>query len=57
MLTLSRKEGEKLILTIDGKQIAVISLDQIQGKQAKVTIAVLDDVKIQRKELAECYSG
>ena len=51
MLTLARKEGEKLILTIDGKQIAVIYLDQIKGKQAKVSIAALDEVKILREEL------
>jgi carbon storage regulator CsrA len=52
MLVLSRREGEALILkTSDGE--IVVSVELLQGSQAKIGIDALQSVKVLRDELIE----
>ena len=51
MLTLERKEGEALILTIGETRITV-EINQAQRGKAKVSIDVPKEVKIEREEIA-----
>ena len=53
MLTLSRKEGESLILTLEDGQTIEVHLDQIRGTQARISIDAPDSVKILREELLD----
>ena len=50
MLALTRREGESIILTVDGKTIKV-ELHQIRNGQAKVAIDAPKEVEIVREEL------
>lgn len=50
MLTLTRREGETIIIRLAGKAIAV-RLDQIKGRQARLAFEAPDEAKIIRAEL------
>ena len=52
MLALTRREGEAVILTLDGKTISV-ELHQIEGNQARIAIDAPAEVKVVREELLE----
>lgn len=50
MLVLTRREGEAIVInTMDGE--IVLSLEQIQGAQAKVGIEAPESVLVLREEL------
>ena len=51
MLVLSRRIGESIELTIDGKK-AVFTLLGINGAQARIGISADQDIKVLRSELA-----
>ena len=51
MLILSRRIGESIELTIDGKK-AVVTLLGINGAQARIGISADQDIKVLRSELA-----
>jgi len=53
MLTLYRKEGEYLLLTLDDGQVITIRLDSIKGKRARISIGAPDEVKIMREEIPD----
>ena len=50
MLTLNRKEGESIIIYKDEIEIT-ITLSEIHGKQAKISIDAPDEYYIAREEL------
>ena len=52
MLALTRREGESIIPTVDGKTIRV-ELHQINKNQAKVAIDAPREVEIVRSELLD----
>ena len=51
MLILSRRIGESIELTIDGKK-AVVTLLGINGAQTRIGISADQDIKVLRSELA-----
>ena len=54
MLTLTRREGESLILSIDGIEPIKIMLAEIKsGSQARIAIDAPKAVSIQREEIAD----
>ena len=55
MLTLARREGETIILTIDGMEPIRIQLSTIdkRRRQARIAIEAPDEVEIWREELVE----
>ena len=55
MLTLSRREGESLILTIEGMEPIRIMLFTIDKKrqQARIAIDAPDEVEVWREELLQ----
>jgi len=55
MLTLSRREGESLILTIEGMEPIRIMLSTIDKKryQARIAIDAPDEVEVWREELLQ----
>ena len=54
MLTLTRREGESLILSIDGMEPIKIKLARISGShQARISIDAPKAVSIQREEIAD----
>lgn len=50
MLTLNRKEGESIILTINDQRVNII-LSQAKHGQAKITIDAPEEILILREEL------
>jgi len=53
MLTLSRKEGESIVLTLEDGQTITVRLDETNGSQARISIGAPDSVKILREELVK----
>ena len=53
MLTLTRKEGESILLYLEDGNTIEIRLDETKGNQAKISLAAPKPVKILREELAE----
>ena len=55
MLTLAHREGESLILIIDGMEPIRIMLSTVdkRRRQARIAIEAPEEVKILREELAE----
>tara|TARA_R110002049_G_scaffold16122_1_gene65007 strand:- start:7917 stop:8099 length:183 start_codon:yes stop_codon:yes gene_type:complete len=52
-LTLSRKEGEYIQLSLPDGQTIYISVDKLKGKQVKLKVYADDSVKILRSELVD----
>jgi len=52
MLVLTRREGESILLLVDGKTIEV-NVSRIQGSHAKISIDAPREVEIVREELSE----
>lgn len=50
-LTLSRKEGEYIQLSLPDGQTIYISVDKLKGKQVKLKVYADESVKIMRSEL------
>jgi len=51
MLTLTRKENESIICTLpNGDEIEIV-VTKVNGKQARISIAAPNDVRIMREEL------
>jgi len=53
MLTLSRRIGESIILTLEDGQTITVRLDETKGNQARISIGAPESVKILREELLE----
>ena len=51
MLVLSRKTGEGIVITIDGKQVEIIMVESRTGR-ARLAVKADRDVKILRSELS-----
>jgi carbon storage regulator CsrA len=49
-LLLTRKEGENIIIEVEGRKI-VVSLDKSMNQKAKIRIYAPEDVKISREEI------
>ncbi len=52
MFTLSRKAGDYIVLTVEGKNIT-IRLDKVKGCFAELSIGAPSEIKIIRGELLE----
>jgi carbon storage regulator CsrA len=52
-LTLSRKEGEYIQLSLPDGQTIHISVSKLQGKQVKLKVYADESVKILRSELVD----
>lgn len=52
-LTLSRKEGEYIQLSLPDGQTIQISVNKLQGKQVKLKVYADDSIKILRSELVD----
>lgn len=52
MLVLSRKRGERVVVTIEGKEIVIVIADII-GPRAKIGFEGPREVQIKRAELLE----
>lgn len=52
MLTLTRRPGEAVILTLPDQTRIVVELREISGQQARLTFHAPDEVRILREELA-----
>ena len=50
MLVLSRKTGEGIVITVDGKQVEIIMVESRTGR-ARLAVKADRDVKILRSEL------
>lgn len=51
MLVLSRKTGEGIVITVDGKQVEIIMVESRTGR-ARLAVKADRDVKILRSELS-----
>ena len=52
-LTLSRKEGEFIQLSLPNDQTIYISVNKLKGKQVKLKVYADESVKILRSELVD----
>ncbi len=57
MLILSRQCGDKIYLTKDGQQLAVITVTDIFNSQVRLGIEADDDVRIDREEIHYSKQG
>jgi len=53
MLTLSRREGESIILFLQDGNTIEIRLSEISGTQARLSFDAPSDIQIYREELVE----
>lgn len=53
MLVLTRRRGEKVILSIDGKVLATIVVTNVCGGQATLAFGADKTVRIDRDEVAD----
>lgn len=51
MLVLRRRAGQSLVFSIDGIEVATVTISEAKSNEAKVAITALPHVNIAREEL------